>query len=580
MASSLLTSFAEHLGNGFRRKSIVTCSKWAERCRIMGKPFPGPYSYKYFPWAREIHDCEDELWVMQKCAQIGGTEIVLNRVFYTIDIKRVDCLYLLPSQTPDATQFSAGRFAPALEMSPYLSSLFSDTDNVGHKRAGSTNLYIRGTRSRAQLKSVPAGLIVFDEMDEMTQDNLPLAEQRQSGQMFHQSIKLSTPTIAGHGINKEYTTSTQERFNFKCPHCSRWTELRYPECIVIPTDDLNDPKIKLSHLICKECKATRDHATKHEWLTIDPAKTKHGANDIARFVTNNVVNSGHRGFHVHSFYSSADARHPSKIAARILKSRIDPIEEQEMWNSDFGEVHEVKGARVKDEDILACQEFTQSISMAFNLRPKIQPGTLVTMGVDPGAEIHYEICSWHPVQQSQSNVTHTKYSSDISFAFIPRLIDYGSVREFDYLDDLMRKWQVRGCCIDGETEKRLGLEFAYRFPGFVHLVFYVEGVSARNLNEWANEPSMSVDRTSWLDLSLGRFRTHKILLPADLTKEYRDHIKAPVRQPGRDKHGNPNARYITADRVADHLAHCRNYSEIALMIATNPSNNKSMVSPR
>lgn len=566
MASEIASALAQAIGNGLRRKSIVSCSKWAEKFRVMGKPWPGNYSFKYFPWARAMHDCEDEKWVGQKSAQVGYTEVALNRVFYTIDIKRIDCLYLLPSQQPDASNFSAGRFDPALELSPYLATLFSDTNNVGHKRAGSTNLYVRGTHSRSQLKSIPAGLIVFDELDEMVQKNLSLAEERQAGQTAPQQIRISTPTVAGTGINLEYEDSTKEHFYFRCPNCStsissptgncgggKWTELIFPDCLVITADSIHDPKLNQSYLRCKECKGVLQHETKCDWLA-------DGNWDRT------TAQGRWRGFHINGLYSSAEPRRPSKIAEKVLRSETDQTIEQELYNSVLGMVHEVKGARINDDDLAKCKR-------DYLIRPKITAGSLITMGVDQGHPIYYEVNQWLPIASPNP-------SADIHDLNRPKLLDCGTVDEFESLDELMKRWKVNGCVIDGHPEKRLALQFAYRWPGLVYLCFYTESAQGRNFSFWSGEPSLTVDRTAWLDLSLGRIKHNLMLLPGDLPNAYGEHLKAIVRKPEKDKNGNPIARYITGDRVADHFAHTRNYTEIALEIATTINKNESIVSPR
>lgn len=551
MPSDLITSFAQIVSNGLRRRSIVNCSSWAEKCRIMGKPFSGPYSFKYFPWAKAMHDNDDEKWVGQKSSQVGYTEIALNRVFYTIDIKRVDCLYLLPSQSPDASNFSAGRFDPALELSPYLSGLFSDVKNVGHKRAGSTNLYVRGTRSRSQLKSIPAGLIIFDELDEMTQKNLSLAEERQSGQMYHQEIKISTPTIAGTGINIDYNESLQEHFHFQCPHCSRYTELIYPDCLIITAEDMYDPNIANSHLICKECHKILDHDTKHEWLS------------TGIWVPHNEKGLW-SGYHINGLYSSAAARHPKNIALKVFKSKFDPDEEQELYNSVLGQVHEVKGSRLTDADVQRCVK-------NYELNPKVAAGTLITMGVDQGAEIHFEVTAWRPLLNGPRD--------DVNLCWFPKVLEIGALLQFEHLDRLMRKWQVRSCVIDAHPEKRKALEFAGRFLGFVNLCYYSESTRSKNIVQWSGEPCITVDRTSWLDLALGRFKDQRIAVPVNIPQDYVNQLKAPVRVPRKDINGNAVAVYITGDRVADHYAHARNYSEIALNFAVSYARNQNMVSP-
>ena len=222
----LVRLFNENLSSGLKRRTITLPSKWAENYRVMGPPLPGPWRFKYHPWLREMMDSPADYNVGQKGAQVGFTECVLNIVFFYIDVHNLDCLYVLPAKTPDASDFSAARFDPAIDMSPHLEKLFSDVKNVGHKRAGNTNLYIRGSKSRAGLKSVPVAILILDEKDEMNQDNVPLARERQSGQMIKKTWEISTPTIDGEGINQTYIQSTQENFFFKCPHCSKHTILK------------------------------------------------------------------------------------------------------------------------------------------------------------------------------------------------------------------------------------------------------------------------------------------------------------------------------------------------------------------
>ena len=200
---------------------------------MMGQPIPGLWTFKYHPWLRGMHDAEDRMCIGQKAAQLGYTEAVLNVTFFRLDVEQKSCMYVLPSRTPDASDFSSSRFDAALELSTHLQNLFCDVKNVGHKRAGSANLLLRGANSRGGLKSMPVAFLVFDELDEMNQDNVILGEERVAGQFDWQIWKISTPTAPNHGINAEFLLSTQEHFVFKCPCCSRLTRLIYPDCLVI-----------------------------------------------------------------------------------------------------------------------------------------------------------------------------------------------------------------------------------------------------------------------------------------------------------------------------------------------------------
>ena len=94
-----------------------------------------------------------------------------------------------------------------------------------------------------------------------------------------------------------------------------------------------------------------------------------------------------------------------------------------------------------------------------------------------------------------------------------------------------------------------------------------------------NEQSVSVDRTTWLDMSLGRVRRGKpwILLPSDVDAEYRAHMKALVRDYSNDQHGNPVGRYVKAEKDPDHYAHARTYAEIALPLAASMGTSTDLI---
>ena len=264
MNNALIKLLGNRLATGLRRKSVTSCSRWAEAYRVMKT---GPWRFDRFPWLRDMHDSEFTFNIGQKAAQMGFTETVLNISFYNIDIKGTDVLYVLPSKTPDASDFSASRFDAALNSSPHLENLFSDVKNVGHKRAGAANMFIRGSRARAGLKSVPVGTVILDEVDEMDSENIPLAFERTSGQLEKLIWMISTPTIPGYGINEKFVDSTQDFFYFKCPSCSRFIRLTFPENLEIVGEHYSDRRIHESFLKCVECNAKLPHEDKVKWLS-------------------------------------------------------------------------------------------------------------------------------------------------------------------------------------------------------------------------------------------------------------------------------------------------------------------------
>lgn len=529
----------ERIASGLKRRSITKCSEWSLNYRIMGQPFPGPWSFKYHPWIREMHDAEEEMIVGQKGAQLAFTECVLNKAFFNIDVKGVSVLYVLPANTPDASDFSKARFDPALELSPHLSKLFSHVKNIGHKRAGSANLYIRGSRSRSQLKSIPVGFIVLDEVDEMQQANVPLAFERAAGQINKQVFMVSTPTIDLYGINEYFQRSTQDSYFFNCPFCGVFTKLEFPECLVITAESIVDSSITGSYLKCKECGHQLNHKTKHEWL----AKGVW----IPAFPGRNI-----RGFHISQLYSSTVK--PSDLAASYLRAQTNPADEQEFWNSKLGLTHVVEGARVTQSNINACKSEIKKVDQS----PR---GSFVTMGVDVGKWLHYEIDQWF--------FDDTKITTDINLVATARILHEGKVQHFEDLDTLMGQYSVGFCVIDANPERRKALEFAHRHFGRVKMCFYARGINTKIIHLHADdECTFNVDRTSWLDLSLGRIRRKAIQIPQDISVEWTDQVKALVRIYKKDSDDNAVGVYVKGNED-DHFAHSRNYAEMALPLGAS-----------
>ncbi len=503
----------------------------------MGHPYPGVWTFDHHPWLKEMHDCKAHVKVGQKSAQVGFTEWALNESFFFIDVRRMDVLYVLPNTRPDGADFSSGRFDKALELSAHLRALFSDVQNVGHKRAGPTNLYIRGSNSRSGLKSIPVSLLVLDELDEMTQENIPLAAERLSGQIERHQIMISTPTIPDYGINYYYNSTTQEHFNFKCPSCSRFIELRYPDNVVIVGDSDSDPRVHESHLICDRCKAVLPHEDKIVYL-----------NKKSEWVPT-FKDRDDRGFHVNQLY----AMHlPTSVFAKaFLNSLKDPTAEQELYNSKLGLPHIVAGARITEPMIESC--IAPYRMLDFNRRG------VVTMGVDVGRVLHVEIDTWD--LDGRSGYDMNSYARC-------RVIWHGEVDNFEDLDNLMFQFAVHFAVVDCQPEKRKALEFANRFPGRVKVCRYPMGVSGRNITVASDEEhTINVDRTSWLDMALGRFKNGTIQLPMDTALAYKQQIGAQVRITKKDNNGNPVARYETPGNRHDHYGHARNYAEIALPLA-------------
>jgi hypothetical protein len=538
---SLLGDFGDVIKTGLVSRTLSTCSRWTTKRRFMGEPLSGPYGYKYHPWCREVHDSNAGFNTIMKSAQMGLTEVAINVAFFTVDVLKRDVLYVLPTAL-NASDFSKSRFNTALLHSEYLANLFTDTNTVGLKQAGGTNLYIRGSRGNSNLKSIPVSVLILDEADEMDQRAIWLALERLSGQLHKFVFSLSTPTIPNFGIHKLYLQGTQEHFYFKCPRCGRTTELVFPECLEICGEGITDPDMRRSYLKCKECKKEIKHEEKPEFL--GPAYWEPTVN----------VDDDHRSFYINQMYSYMVK--PWELAAAYFRGIGDEAAMVEFHNSKQGLPYIPDGGQVTDGEIEnAIRPYFKE-----NQRPDIGTNRCIVMGVDQG-KMNNVVVVEHLLSGGGIDLNASSHAKILWEGKMPG-------DDFETLDPLMREWQVQACVIDADPQINDARRFARRFPGYVYLCRYRRGVTGKELQvseEDGGAPIVTVDRTNWLDASMGRFHSDRVHAPADTSHEFKEHLKALVRTYEKDDQGNSRAVYLNT--APDHFAHAFNYAEIALPLA-------------
>lgn len=397
---------------------------------------------------------------------------------------------------------------------------------------------------------------MFDEFDEMTQKNIPLARERTSGQRRSLEWLISTPTFPGFGINAEFLETTQEHYYFKCPACNRRIELLH-ENLVITADDINDPEINKSYIKCLECDA---QLTDPSETVEQMAERKASWYETAEWAATNGNNFERRGFYINQLYSCAKAGVPANLGVAYLRARTNKSAEQEYHNSKMGDAHEVEGARITDDAI-------DSVIKPYRKQTvRTRDDRIITMGVDVGAWLHIEVAEW----------SIPSFRRDLNINSKPRILFEGkrpTTAGFTELDDLMRAFQVNQCVVDANPERASALAFARRFRGYVKMCIYARGMSSKTMtiDPTEDEFRINVDRTLWLDIALGRFFSQMIELPQDTGGEYRSHMKNIARIYEEDADGNQIGRYIS--NGDDHFAHARNYCEIALPLAASFTHN-------
>lgn len=562
--SGLMGDFMDELKAQVENRTISLPSRWAEKRRVMGAPFEGPYSFKYHPWCRELHNSKASWNVSMKSAQAGYTEVGINLALYSVDVLRKNVLYVLPT-LGDASDFSRSRFNPALRMSPYLSRVFTDANNVGLKMAGNVSLYIRGSRGDNALKSIPVSTLILDELDEMDQSQIELALQRLRGQPEKKVWFISTPTVPGHGVSLEYAKSTQEHFRFKCPGCGKYDELRFPDSIEICGEDMTDPDCYRSYYKCTLCNYKfKEFRDDNNFIRQDD-KLQALTNTGVWQPTVTDTDPDRRGFKINQLYSYTVSA--GEIVIDWFKGQTNSFAKQEFHKSVLGEPFVGENSQVNDEMISrAVRNYSST-----ELTPQHGQNRMITMGIDRGEWCNYVIAEWF----------FDSASVDLNTAASCRVLAAGRFHQEDfemYPDRLMHEWQVKAAVVDMDPGHQDARRFCRRFPGYVWMAKYIVGRTGKEMkieDDGSYAPVLKVDRTNWLDVSLGRFYSNRIELPNDLPRGFGEHCKNLVRVYEKDSEGHPYAAYRNFGKP-DHYGHALNYAEMALPCAASIAHNTNI----
>ena len=119
-----------------------------------------------------ITDPQVEQIVVMSAAQVGKSEILLNCLFYFIDLDPGPVLMLQPT-VEMAQAFSRTRIQPTIRICPTLSAKVADPktrdsgNTILHKEGAGWTLDIAGSNSPASLSSRPVRILLLDEVDRM-----------------------------------------------------------------------------------------------------------------------------------------------------------------------------------------------------------------------------------------------------------------------------------------------------------------------------------------------------------------------------------------------------------------------------
>src|SRR2546426_7640794 len=391
-----LKSRVTELATAKTRSLTDPLAAWSvKRIRLDGRPF----SFECHEYLRAIYDDASPHVVLSKAAQIGGTTWAIFSSIHAC-MSGLNVMSFFPTRT-DVLEFSKSRVSPLLMDNPFLLRLMKDTDTAGLKCIGDAHLYRRGMQSTVGMKSVPADMIVFDELDETTPAAKNLARERLAHSDYKRIIELSNPSLPDYGIDETYQGSDQRHWTLKCAGCGTWTALEkeFPRKtgqevkIILPRSD------GTFYRACPKCQVELDLAA-GEWVADFPSRPIHGYR-----------------------------------ISQLFSSKVDPGEILNEYRTTRypGRFYNLKiGIPWAD---LELRLDAQSVLGLCSDSPMQNCATDTAMGVDTGGQLYAVI-----LQSSQTSDQ------------VKELIHLAVCDTFQQLDVLMTCFDVHYCVIDGLPE--------------------------------------------------------------------------------------------------------------------------------
>lgn len=481
-------------------------------------------------YLRAIYEEQAQRVVLYKASQVGVSEYLISYALHACDQRLATTLYIFPTDGL-VSDFSTARMGPAIEASEYLAGLVVDgsgdkrgSDRVTLKRIRNRFLYLRGgtvrkNGSAPQLKSIPADVLIFDELDEIDPRAPAIARKRLGHSGIAEERLASTPTYAGHGIHAEWQASDMREWFVRCVGCGNRQPMTIHD-IVLEWDSLGRPvawhgqQDGAAFVACRKCGKAIDRLQHGEWVATTP-----GQDTV--------------GYHITKFMSPL-------VSLDDIVTNLDTVDEtkrREAFNQDLGETYTPRGGSLTTDILDACKRDYATGPVATET---------CFMGVDVGR-------AWHVVIRAKINEQGER---PLRFA--------GDVPSADEVGRLIRLYNPRTVVIDAlpETSKVRELQAAHRKYLIWPAYYGVQKVGSKKEDAFAwdyKEQIANLDRTRTLDETFARFIDHSNTLPANVAdiRDYYAHMMASVRVLEKDTYGQEVARYVESG--PDHFAHAENY---------------------
>lgn len=319
--------FRRVLRDGLRPDPDETIDAWADAHLYLPSHASegGRWRTSRTPFLKELMECLSpnhpcHKVVFMKPVQIGGTQVAVNWIGYTIARSPAAMLLYEPIQDM-VKRLTREKLDPVIAATPALKRKVKearsrDSGNTTFRKeflGGFLNLI--HANSSASARSTSAPRIVLDEVDEYQYDvgdqghPCDVIEKRAATYPRYKIFELSTPTVADSSrIEPEYLRGSRGRYHVPCPFCGHLQHLQWGQ-LIFTFDGVHDPA-----RAAYRCAACAELIPEH-------FKTWMMDTERARWIHEDPGNETIRSFHLNLLYQPYGWAYPwSRLATQWLQA--------------------------------------------------------------------------------------------------------------------------------------------------------------------------------------------------------------------------------------------------------------------
>ena len=511
---------------------------------------PGNLDLSQQPWAKEILDSMMDPRIndinLVFGAQTGKTTLLLLCYLLKARFEPQPTIIAL-STDPLCDRLVKRRLIPLLKANPWYGDQLP-AENRGQESMilmpGMPTFYT-GARTADKLSSMPASLILLDEVSKFTKGSLKeahpllLVKERVKSFANHLIVSSSTPSDTNDVFWSEYLHSSQSHYFMPCPHCGNEFEFLWSKDNVVWEGGDIETIRQSAHYVCPHCKGS---ITDDDKITLMQR---------GRWVkTKEDHSKGHIGYHLNSMYSPYVRF--GDIAVEFVKANASLIKHEALrnfWNSWLALPFEEMTLQTSDEDLRSAVDV--------NIKRGVVPddAEYIVLGGDPGVNASHWVAS---AVCSDGSIRVIDWGTLVSFKSVNGHYGYRTlIDDLKWIDSRGNEWGVDIAYIDsGFSTYEVYDECLSGVPGQMNPT---KGCSAGGTWGESNPRNIDITVYTYNDYSLKMARHHLIRdkmvrFPSDVDREFMKGLEG--QRLIRGKSGKMEWKELKEDHYADCLKLC------------------------